>query len=144
MKKVLLLGAIAMFFGLGAADTLGQRRDNRNDRQRIRRGIRSGQITRDEARALRERQRQNRLERRAARADGTITRDERREIRRDERQHDRLIRRARHNDERRDRYDDRRNNHRRGDGYYRRGAGSRSHPVFGSDNRHRGRGRGRN
>jgi hypothetical protein len=140
MKKVFLLGAIVMFFGLGAADTFGQRRDNRNDRQRIRRGVRSGEITRDEARALRERQRQNRTERRGYRSDGTVTRDERREIRRDERQHDRMIRRARHNDERRnDNW--RRNDHRRGNGYYRRGAGSRSHPVFGSDNRRRGRGR---
>ena len=102
MKKVLLLGAIVMFFGLGAADTFGQRRDNRNDRQRIRRGVRSGQITRDEARVLRERQRQNRTERRGYRSDGTVSRDERREIRRDERQHDRMIRRARHNDDRRD------------------------------------------
>jgi hypothetical protein len=137
MKKVLLLCAIVMFFGLGA-DTFGQRRDNRNDRQRIRRGVRSGQITRDEARALRERQRQIRAERRAYRSDGTLTRDERREIRRDEREHDRQIRRARRNDVRRD--DNwRRNNHRRGDGYYRRGAGSRSHPVFGTGRRNRGR-----
>ncbi|HEX7176251.1 MAG TPA: hypothetical protein VF240_13395 [Pyrinomonadaceae bacterium] len=137
MKKALLLGAIVMFFGLGAADTFGQR----NDRQRIRRGVRSGEITRDEARVLRERQRQNRTERRGYRSDGTITREERRDIRRDERQHDRQIRRARHNDDRRDGYDNRRNNHRRGNGYYRRGAGSRNHPVFGSDNRRRGRGR---
>jgi len=136
MKKVLLLGAIVMFFGLGT-DAFAQR--NRNDRQRIRRGVRSGQITRDEARALRERQRQIRAERRGYRADGTLTREERREIRRDERQHDRQIRRARRNDDRRDDYYGRRNNHRRGDGYYRRGAGSPTHPVFGTGRRNRGR-----
>ena len=136
MKKVLLLGAIVMFFGLGT-DTFAQR----NDRQRIRRGVRSGQITRDEARALRERQRQIRAERRAARTDGTLTRDERRDIRRDEREHDRLIRRARRNDVRRDGYYGHRNNQRRGDGYYRRGAGSPTHPVFGIGRRNRGRGR---
>ena len=134
MKKVLLLGAIVMFFGLGAADTFAQR----NDRQRIRRGVRSGEITRDEARVLRERQRQNRTERRGYRSDGTVTRAERREIRRDERQHDRQIRRARRNNVGNSTHG---RNHRRGDGYYRRGAGSSTHPVFGSNNSRRGRGR---
>ena len=153
MKKILLLSAIVLLLGF-STDTFAQGYHNRSgrvndrfDRQRIRRGIRSGQITREEARALRERQRQLRAERRVYRSDGRLTRDERREIRRDERDHDRLIRRARHNDDRR--WDDRRwrnngrVNHRRGDGYYRRGAGSPTHPVFGSSNVSRGRGRGR-
>ena len=104
MKKVLLICALCMTFGL-SADALGQRRDNdgRND---IRRGVRTGQLTRDEARQLRQNRRQIRQERRAYRSDGTLTRDERRD-------------------------DDRR----RGNGYYRRGAGSPSHPVFGRRNR---------
>ncbi len=95
MKKLLLLGAIALLFGF-STDTLAQGRYNRSgrindraDRRTIRQGIRSGQITRDEARQLRERQRQIREERRAYRSDGTLTREERREIRRDEREHDR-------------------------------------------------------
>jgi len=37
------------------------------------------------------------------------------------------------------RRDDDRRNHRRGNGYYRRGAGSPSHPVFGDRNRRRNR-----
>ena len=126
MKKFLLLCAIVMCFGL-ASEASAQRYNNRGERQRIRRGIRSGQLTRDEARALRERQRQLRQERRAYRSDGTITRDERREIRRDRREQARLISRERRDSERR--------NHRRGNGYYRRGAGSPSHPVFGRRNR---------
>ena len=112
MKKFLLLGAIALLMG-GASEAPAQRRGN--DRQRVRQGIRSGQITRAEAQAIRERQRQIREERRTYRSDGVITRDERREIRSD----------------RRDR--------RRGNGYYRRGAGSSSHPVFGNNNRGRRR-----
>ena len=127
MKKFLLLLVMVMFVGF-ASDTFGQRYNDRGDRRRIRRGIRSGQITRDEARELRARQLQLREARRAARADGTLTPEERRVLRRDERAHDRLIRRARHDD-------DRRNNLRRGNGYYRRGAGSPSHPVFGRRNR---------
>ena len=90
------------------------------------------------------RQRQIRDERRAARADGVVTREERREIRRDRREQDRYIRSQRRNDDRRNR--DWRNDdddRRRGNGYYRRGAGSPSHPVFGDGSR-RGRGRGRN
>ena len=135
MKKILLLGALVLAFGV-SAETFGQRRIDRGDRSRIRQGVRSGRITREEARVLRERQRQIRQERRGYRSDGVITRDERREIRRDEREHDRLIRQARRNGDRR--YDNgyyRGTDRRRGNGYYRRGAGSRSHPVFGVNGR---------
>jgi hypothetical protein len=131
MKKFLIVGVLALLMG-GATEALAQRRGNdRSDRQRVRRGVRSGQITRDEARQIRERERQLRAERRTYRSDGVITREERREIRRDEREQDRYIRSQRRDDDRR----------RRGNGYYRRGAGSRSHPVFGDNNRRRGRGR---
>jgi hypothetical protein len=133
MKRFILLGVTALLLA-GSADAFAQGgyragRDNvRQDRQRVRRGIRSGQITRDEAREIRERERQIRAERRGYRADGTITRDERREIRRDERGQDRYIRQQRHDNDR--------NARRRGNGYYRRGAGSPGHPVFGRRNRY--------
>ncbi|HWS89494.1 MAG TPA: hypothetical protein VN282_21160 [Pyrinomonadaceae bacterium] len=136
MKKFLLLCAAALLVGL-PADAFGQRRhrddryygrnnDRYNDRSRIRRGVRSGRLTREEARRLREQERANRAERRAYRNDG-LTREERREIRRDERRSDREIRREMRDDDRR--------NRRRGNGYYRRGAGSPNHPVFGRRNR---------
>jgi len=144
MKKFLLLSVVALLLA-GSTETFAQRRNNdRSDRQRIRRGIRSGQITRAEARQIRERERQLRTERRGYRSDGTVTREERREIRRDERQQDRYIRTQRRDDDRRPRWNNTdHNTHRRGNGYYRRGAGSRSHPVFGIGGK-RGRGRGRN
>ena len=130
MKKVLLLCTIALLLGF-STETFAQGRynrgNNRSDRQRVRRGIRSGQITRAEAQQLRERQRQIREARRGYRSDGQITREERREIRRNERASDRQIRQYRHNDDRR----------RRGNGYYRRGAGSPTHPVFGTRSRNR-------
>ena len=141
MKKLLLMFAAVLLLGL-PADALAQRRDRDqrhdgagryNDRARIRRGVRSGRLTREEARRLREQERANRAERRAYRSDGTLTREERRDIRRDERRSDRRIRREVRDDDRRDR--------RRGDGYYRRGAGSPSHPVFGNRSRNRGRNR---
>lgn len=137
MKRFLLLIAIVLCLGV-STETFAQsyrirRMDNRTDRLRIRRGVRSGQLTRQEAWALRERQRQLRLERRGYRSDGVLTRYERRDIRRDQRQQERLIRRYRRNDDRRS-YNGR-GYQRRGNGYYRRGAGSSTHPVFGRRNR---------
>lgn len=140
MKKLILLATIVLLCGF-STDTFAQKRnrgyDNNNrgsynDRARIRRAARSGRLTRDEARDLRNRERELRRDRREARQDG-ITREERREIRRDERQQDRRIRREIRDDDRRPRANGR-SNQRRGNGYYRRGAGSRNHPVFGRRN----------
>ncbi len=65
-----------------------------------------------------------------------MTREERREIRSDERQQDRYIRSQRRDNDRRPQYNNSRNDRRRGNGYYRRGAGSRNHPVFARRNRY--------
>ncbi|MCP9494568.1 MAG: hypothetical protein MSG64_08945 [Pyrinomonadaceae bacterium MAG19_C2-C3] len=126
MKKIIFLGVIALLFSFSATDTFAQgrgyRNNERNDRRRIQRGVRSGRITRDERRDIRTRDRALRQQRRAYRSDGVITRAERRDIRRDERGQDRYVRQQRRDDDRR--YD----RNRRGNGYYRRGAGSPSHP----------------
>ncbi|HKR01515.1 MAG TPA: hypothetical protein VJT09_12630 [Pyrinomonadaceae bacterium] len=134
MKKLILLSAIVMLFGL-TAETFGQRH---SDRRRIRSGIRSGQITRDEARALRLRRHELRQERRIYRSDGTLTRAERRDLRHDRRDLGRQIRNERRDNERRNGYYYG-TEHRRGNGYYRRGAGSPTHPVFGNRDGRRGR-----
>ena len=131
MKKFLLLGVMALLLG-GATEASAQRSNNR---ERVRSGIRSGRITREEARQIRARQQQIRNERRTYRSDGVITREERREIRRDRREQNRYIRSERRDDDRnnrrwRNRHDD--DDRRRGNGYYRRGAGSPTHPVFGT------------
>jgi len=136
MRKLILLGAIVMVFGL-TADTFAQ---GRRDRRRIRQGVYSGQLTRDEARELRSRRRSLRREWRGYRSDGQLSRAERLEILRDRRAYDRQIRRERWDGDWRDRHFGR-NRHRRGNGYYRRGAGSPTHPVFGSSNLRRGNGR---
>ena len=73
----------------------------RNDRTRIKQGVRSGELTRHETRRLVRQQRETRQDVRAAKRDGVITPVERREIRQDERKTDRQIYRAKHN--RRDR-----------------------------------------
>jgi hypothetical protein len=138
MRKLILLSVVVMLLGL-SADTFAQ---GRHDRWRIRRGVRSGQLTRDEARELRSERRALRQERRDYRSDGTLSRSERREIRRDRRAYDRQIWRQRHDDDNWN-YDNQGGDHRRGNGYYRRGAGSPTHPVFGDDGFRRGNGRGR-
>lgn len=140
MKRFLLLGAVALLLA-GTTDAFAQNRNrsgrynNAQDRRQIQRGIRSGRITRAEALAIRERERQIRAERRGYRADGILTPEERREIRKDEREQDRYVRGQIRDNENRRRYNYNRNDRRRGNGYYRRGAGSRSHPVFGRRNR---------
>ncbi len=140
MKRFLLLGAVALLLA-GTSDAYSQtgnrsgRYNNVQDRRQIQRGIRSGRITRDEAREIRERERLIRVERRGYRSDGTLTREERREIRQDERGQDRYVRRQIRDNDRRPSYNNGRNDRRRGNGYYRRGAGSRTHPVFGRRNR---------
>lgn len=141
MKRFLLLGAIALLLA-GSTDAFAQNRNRTNgrynnaqDRRQIQRGIRSGRITRAEALAIRQREQQIRAERAGYRADGTLTCEERREIRSDERGQDRYVRQQMRDDDSRRRYNNGRNDRRRGNGYYRRGAGSRSHPVFGRRNR---------
>ena len=141
MKRFLLLGAVALLLA-GTTDAFAQNRNrsgrnNAQDRRQIQRGIRSGRITRAEALAIRERQRQIRAERRGYRADGILTPEERREIRRDEREQDRYVRGQIRDEEDRRRYNNNRygTDRRRGNGYYRRGAGSPRHPVFGRRNR---------
>jgi len=87
---------------------------------------------------LRTQRRQIREEQRAYRSDGTLTRDERREIRNDRRDYNRQIRSERRDNDRRSGYHYG-TERRRGNGYYRRGAGSPTHPVFGNRNWRRGR-----
>ena len=137
MKRFVLLTAMVFLFGMTVEATAQGRRD----RARIRHGVRSGQLTRDEARELRSERRSLRREWRGYRSDGQLSRSERREIRRDRRSYNRQIRRERRDDE----WNNRRygRSQTRGDGYYRRGAGSPTHPVFGASNRRRGNGRGR-
>ena len=73
----------------------------RNDRTRIKQGVRSGELTRHETRRLVRQQRDVRQDVRLAKRDGVITPVERKEIRQDKRKADRRIYRAKHN--RRDR-----------------------------------------
>ena len=107
MKKtssILIAVVISLFVGLSAMaqTTPGTRTQHINRRQheqqaRIRQGVRSGELTRGEARRLERNERQIRQEERAARADGVVTREERREINKDLNKTNRRVYRAKHN-----------------------------------------------
>ena len=72
-----------------------------NQRKRIRQGVRSGELTKQETRSILKDQQEVREEKREARADGVVTREERREIQQEQNQASRRIYRKKHN--RRDR-----------------------------------------
>lgn len=105
-----LLLATGILFGLATASFAQQapkhrvpapRERQQGQQQRIREGIRSGELTRGEVRSLEQEQREIRQEIRQAHTDGMVTRGERREIQQEQNQASRHITRAKHN--RRDR-----------------------------------------
>jgi len=79
----------------------GVNQRQRNERNRITQGARSGELTRDEAKDLRGDQRDIRREERAYKSDGVLTRDERRDLHQDQNAASRDIYAEKHDDERR-------------------------------------------
>ena len=79
---------IAVLVALPVIATAGTRDPGVNQRQhnqqeRIAQGVRSGQLTKSEAKVLRAEHRAIRREERAYKADGTLTRDERKDLHQD-------------------------------------------------------------
>jgi len=107
MKKLLLTLIITGLFGIFATDAFGQQRTPRvnkrqsNQKYRVRQGVKSGELTRREAKSIRRStQRTKRYEKRA-KSDGKVTRRERVRLNRMENRNSRKIFRKKHN--RRDR-----------------------------------------
>jgi multidrug resistance efflux pump len=97
MKMKLLFASIAAFaFTISAADAQVVKRA-KNQHQRIKEGVKSGELTKAEAANLRTDQKEIRQEVKEARADGVVTKDERKEVRQDQRQESRKIYRKKHN-----------------------------------------------
>jgi hypothetical protein len=69
-----------------------------NQERRINQGVRSGQLTRNEARHLRTREARINHDKRMAKADGHVTVAERRHLRREQNRTSRAIYRKKHND----------------------------------------------
>ena len=77
---VMIVFSLTLAFEIGAAQASPRGRQARQG-ARIQQGVRSGELTRGEARGLRQDQREVRQLRRDARSDGSVTREERGAVR---------------------------------------------------------------
>ena len=101
--KIKILGGVLIaalaFTSVAEAQThtpvINQRQHNQN--RRINRGVRSGELTRNEARHLRTDERHINRDKRMAKANGHVSRTERRHLRREENRTSRAIYRDKHN-----------------------------------------------
>jgi hypothetical protein len=94
----ILFGAQASYAGI---DDPGINKRQHHQHHRIKQGVRSGELTRVEAKGLAQEQKQIREEERAYKADGKLTAAERRDLRQDEKQASKHIYREKHDDNRR-------------------------------------------
>ncbi len=94
--KFLTAIAIVLAFSISSANAQIVKRAH-NQHQRIRQGVRSGELTKAEATNLRNGQKEIRQDVKEAKADGKVTKTERKEIRQDQNQENRKIFRKKHN-----------------------------------------------
>jgi len=96
--SILTILCIFLFLTVGAvAQTPGINKRQRSQQHKIKRGVRSGELTARETFRLEKQQHSIQKEKRAARSDGNVTKRERLEIRHDQNQARRRIFRAKHN-----------------------------------------------
>lgn len=89
---------LAILFCLGLTSVNAQTaKTPRHERQRIKQGVKSGELTRRETRTLAMQQKDIHQDKKEARADGKVTVAERKHIRKDERKANRSIYRKKHN-----------------------------------------------
>ncbi|MEK6525530.1 MAG: hypothetical protein AABZ22_01520 [Nitrospirota bacterium] len=103
--RAIVAVVLAMTFAVpvfaGPKDTPGVDRREHRQKQRIKEGVRSGELTREEAKGLRREQREIRAKERAMRSDGVVTREERKELRQDLNEASKHIAEEKHDAERR-------------------------------------------
>ena len=96
--KVKFLLACAIMFGISFNTVSAQENQSaKTQRSRIKQGVKSGELTKGEAKNLRKDEKNIRKEVKAARADGKVTHAERKEIRHEKREASRKIFRKKHN-----------------------------------------------
>jgi hypothetical protein len=95
--KFLLIPALVLALGISSADAQIRQRAQ-NQHQRIRQGVKSGELTRRETRNLRGDQRDLREDVKLAKSDGKITKGERKIIRKEENKNSREIYRKKNNE----------------------------------------------
>jgi len=102
MKITIFGGVLAAALAITSIANAQTRTPVINHRQvrqerRINRGVRSGELTRNEAHSLRRGERKIQMDKRMAKADGRVTHGERRHLRREENRMSRAIYRDKHN-----------------------------------------------
>lgn len=96
MKLKIAVVAIVMVLGITSANAQIHQ-TAKHQHQRIRQGVKSGELTKSEAANLHNDQKDIRMETKGAKADGVVTRDEKAAIKKDQRQESREIFRKKHN-----------------------------------------------
>jgi hypothetical protein len=100
-SKFLLIAALVIGASVSSADAQIRHRAQ-NQHQRIKQGVKSGELTRPEAKNLRGDQKDLHQDIKLAKSDGKITRKERKIIRKEEKKDSREIYRKKHNKRDRD------------------------------------------
>ncbi len=96
--KLKFLAATIIMMAIGICSTEAQTRPgNRTQKQRIKQGVKSGELTKGETARLMRMKKDTRRDIKMAKTDGVITRRERKEIRRDKKRSSRAIYRSKHN-----------------------------------------------
>ncbi len=95
MKKVFLVAAV--LFAVVTVNAQATKQVSKNQHQRIKQGVKSGELTKHETKKLVAEQKDIRQDKKDARADGVVTKDERKDIRKDERKASADIYRKKHN-----------------------------------------------
>lgn len=96
-SKLLLILAVSLGFSMSHANAQVKKREVRQH-ARIHQGVKSGELTRAEAKNLREDQKDVRQDVRMAKSDGKVTAGEKKMIMKEENQNSREIYRKKHND----------------------------------------------
>lgn len=99
MKKAILMLAIVFATASATNAQNGVREDAnfKGEKARVAQGVRSGEITRGEAKVIKKQARDVQRAKCGARADGVVTKRERATIAKQDRQLDRTIRKTKHN-----------------------------------------------
>ena len=95
--KLFALALIAFALSINEVDAQTIKKTTKSERKRIKQGVKTGELTKAEAKNLINDQKEIKEEIKEAKADGTVTKEERKEIKQDQKKASRKIYRKKHN-----------------------------------------------